>query len=466
VNVMDKSDSSGIPSAVIGIVEAGTPRGNADYHCLVGRDLLIDAEQLSRYCLRDLDPIIDDMVLIAGSVAFSDRVVARKTSVAWRRNLQVIVPVHNPDFWSESNLLRSIVSTLDLLTGDNWTLLFKSRKHHTQVKPQSVLPLGGSPSLVMPYSDGLDSFAAARLVSAQNPGVSLVLVTTGKRRTPALDASNAGLQSQMYRVAIPFRLSRSGGRVRYCEPSYRSRAFVFGVMAGIAAHLLHVPKVFISESGQGALGPWLLPVGNEAPDLRMHPLFTSQFAAMLKLIFGTDVAHVHPQLWKTKGETLLDLKDLGAVDGWWLTSSCARDPRHVTLGNRRIQCGICAGCLLRRQSLHSAGLKNDQERYLWNDLSAPSLNQAVNGSKRATSKNDEQQAVCAVLEMQHFAEAALARELIRSRASELCAVVGEPHAEVQRKLHHLISTHSTEWNRFLSQLGPRSFIKTWLESRL
>jgi len=426
---------------------------------------MIDAEQLSRYCLRDLDPVIDDMVLLAGAVAFSDRVVARKTSVGWRRNLQVSIPVHNPDFWSETKLSRSVTSTLDALTGDNWTLMFKARRRRTQVKPQSILPLGVLPSLVMPYSDGLDSFAAARLVSARNPGISLVLVTTGRRRTPALDTSNSAFQSQMYRVSIPFRLLRGNGRVRYCEPSYRSRAFVFGVMAGIAAHLLQVPRIFISESGQGALGPWLLPVGNEAPDVRMHPLFTSQFAATLKLILGTEVAHVHPQLWKTKGETLSELKDLGAVDGWWLTSSCARDPRHVALGNRRIQCGICAGCLLRRQSLHTAGLKNDEERYLWNDLSAPSLKKAVNGCKRATSKNDEQQALCAVLEMQHFAEAALADELIRIRALELCAVVSEPHAEVQKKLNQLVSTHAAEWKQFLTHLGPRSFIKTWLESR-
>jgi hypothetical protein len=465
VNVLDKSDTSRIPSALIDIVEAGTPRRDADHGCLLGRDLLIDADQLSRYCLRDLDPVIDDMVLLAGAVAFSDRVVARKTSVAWRRNLQVVIPVHDPDFWGEPKLLRCVTSTLDALTGDNWTLLFKARKRRTQVKPQSVLPLGVLPSLVMPYSDGLDSFAAARLVSAENPGVSLVLVTTGKRRTPALDTSNLELQRQMYRVAIPFRLSRRNGGVRYCEPSYRSRAFVFGVMAGIAAHLLEVPKVFISESGQGALGPWLLPVGNEAPDLRMHPLFTSQFAAMLKLILGREIAHVHPQLWKTKGQTLSELRELGADDGWWLTSSCARDPRHVALGNRRIQCGICAGCLLRRQSLHSAALENDGERYLWSDLSAPSLKQAVNGCKRASSKNDEQQALCAVLEMQHFAEAALAEELIRVRALELCAAVGEPHAEVHKKLNLLVGTHAAEWKQYVTQLGARSFIKTWLESR-
>ncbi len=205
MNVLDKSDTGGIPSALIDITEAGTPRRSADYSCLLGRDLIIDAEQLSRYCLRDLDPVVDDLVVLAGAVAFSDRVIARKISVAWRRNLQVSIPVHDPDFWSETKLSRSVTSTLDALTGDNWTLLFKPRKRRTEVKPQSVLPLGVLPSLVMPYSDGLDSFAAARLVSAQNPGVSLVLVTTGKRRTPALDTSNSSFQRQMYRGCTAYR---------------------------------------------------------------------------------------------------------------------------------------------------------------------------------------------------------------------------------------------------------------------
>ena len=228
----------------------------------------------------------------------------------------------------------------------------------------------------MPYSDGLDSFAVSRLIAAQHPNVPLILVTTGKHKNRAVDQSNAGLGSMMNRVAIPLKLSSKYGTVRFRESSYRSRAFVFGVIAGIAAHHVSATSIYVAESGQGSLGPWLTPVGNEAPDVRMHPSFTARLSSLLNHVFGGTLSHIHPQLWQTKGETLKMLTELGLADGWWLTSSCARDQRYVFQNNKRIQCGVCAGCLLRRQSLLAANLSSEFDRYLWDDLQARSLGQA------------------------------------------------------------------------------------------
>jgi ribosomal protein L31E len=405
---------------------------------------------------------VDDLVLISGSVAFADRVVARKPSIAWRRNLSISIPVHKPDRWREPQLYRRLTETLDYLTGDNWTLTFTQRKHQTNIQPQARLPLGSDKSLVMPYSDGLDSFAVARLVAARNPGIPLVLVTTGNRKNPALDESNSALSRCMYRVAIPFTLSSRGGLVRHREPSYRSRAFVFGIMAGIAAYLLSAKEIFVAESGQGALGPWLTPVGNEAPDVRLHPSFTRRIGALLKLVLGTEVTHIHPQLWKTKGETLQELAQLGLADGWWLSSSCARDQRHVSLDNKRIQCGICAGCLLRRQSLHAAGLTHNVDTYLWKNLNAPSLSRAV--SDRQTVRNDERQALCAVLEIQQFAEMHTREEHLRIAAEDLSPFLNEGTDKVEEKLRRLIMAHASEWTQFRSALGRESFINRWLDA--
>lgn len=454
--------NSSVPSAVIDVFEPGSKPRHADFQCKIGRDLTIDPDLLSRYCVRDLDSVVDDLVLVAGSVAFADRVVVRKPSIAWRRNLRVNIPVHNPDRWREPELYRKLTQTLDHLTGDNWTFMFAQRRNRTNIQPQARLPLGSDTSLVMPYSDGLDSFAVARLVAAKNPNVPLVLVTTGNRKNPALDESNSELRRRMYRVAIPFRLSSRGGLVRHREPSYRSRAFIFGVMAGIAAHLLNATQIFVAESGQGALGPWLTPVGNEAPDIRMHPSFTSRLASFLNHVLGTDLAHVHPQLWKTKGETLRDLEQSRLADGWWLTSSCARDQRHVSKDNKRIQCGVCAGCLLRRQSLHAAGLASDADIYLWKNLNAVVLSRAV--SRRRTSDNDERQALCAVLEIQQFAEMNSKAENLRTAAEDLAPFVNEQSELVELSLRRLISMHASEWSQFRSTLASQSFINQWLDT--
>ena len=381
-----------VPRAQIDVIESGERGRRCDYACRVGQEISIFPDVLGRYCMRDLDPLVDDLVLVAAATAFADRVVARKPSIAWRRSLEVSVPVNCPERWQDPTVYRKLICALDLVTGDTWAFTFKHRRSPTQVRPQAQLELKDDVCTnVMSYSEGLDSFAVARLTIARSPGVPLVLVTTGNHRNRELDKSNSSLNSLMYRVAVPFRLPTKRSKYRHREASYRSRAFVFGAMAGIAAFLLNSRTIYVAESGQGSLGPWLTPIGNEAPDVRMHPLFTKAMSAFLSSLFGISVTHQHPQLWSTKGQTLKELLDKRLEDGWWLTSSCARDQRHVSMDERRIQCGVCAGCLLRRQSLYAAGFNSKLESYLWQDLSASTLEAAC--IARATKANDVRQSV-------------------------------------------------------------------------
>ena len=128
-----------VPLAHVDVYEPDLRPRRVDYTCKIGRDLIIDPERLGRYCLTDLDPVVDDLVLIAGAVAFTDRAVARRPSIAWRRDLHVSIPVHEPDRWNDSALYRQLTCTLDYVTGDNWTFSFKHRHHKTPVKPQAPL---------------------------------------------------------------------------------------------------------------------------------------------------------------------------------------------------------------------------------------------------------------------------------------------------------------------------------------
>ena len=231
----------------------------------------------------------------------------------------------------------------------------------------------------MPYSDGLDSFAAARLIAKTNPATPLILVTTGKRKLHGADPSD--VERSLYRVSIPFQLAENQ-TTRLRESSYRSRAFVWN-HGWSSRSSPRAERILSAESGQGSLGPWLMPVGNEAPDVRLHPGFTHRLDHLLHLILDSQFQHEHPHLWKTKGETLTELDQSGQSRHWWHTSSCARDARHVLLNGKSVQCGVCAGCLLRRQSLFTAGLDEHQDRYLWSDLHASALNRA-NTSKETS----------------------------------------------------------------------------------
>jgi 7-cyano-7-deazaguanine synthase in queuosine biosynthesis len=457
----ERQSEDRIRLVTVEVYEPGSRPRHADYTCRIGRDLVIDPERIGRFCLRELEPIVDDLVLIAGAVAYTDRVVARQPSIAWRRDLHVAIPVHDPDRWKDPALYRQLIGTLDYVTGDMWTISFKHRQHRTPVTLQPLLSLPSEGALVIPFSDGLDSFAVSRLIAADHPNTPLILVTIGRHKNRALDRCNASLGKAISRVAIPFHLSQKRRRVRFREASYRSRAFVFGVIAGIAAYQAGASTIYVAESGQGSLGPWLRPVGNEAPDVRMHPSFSSRLSAFLSLVFGRTMSHLHPQLWHTKGETLRMLAERELADEWWRTSSCARDQRHVFQDDQKIQCGVCAGCLLRRQSLFAADLASEHERYLWDNLRVPTLNEAVEG--RTTTPNDVQQALCAVLEMQGFGDMLSQPEQIRTAAEDLAPFVDLNAHAVETNLTRLISAHASEWKLYRETLGSESFINRWLD---
>lgn len=444
------------PEARIVLCNGSSATRKLDTACVIGRDLVVMPEVLSRYCLKPLEPRIYDLVLIAGAVAFADRVVQRKTRVCWRRKLEVVVPTSDPDFWKQTLVLRKLTETLDLLTGDVWGFDFSRASKTTNIDAQALLPFEGRTHVVIPFSDGLDSFATSQLASARTPNVGLIKVTTTSR-------AKASHHSEQYRVSIP--LTRRGSNIRLRETSYRSRGFVFGVMAGIAAHLLEADRIIVPESGQGALGPWLNPLGNEAPDVRMHPFFTASLSRLMETVFNRRIPHEHPQLWKTKGETLRELKDTGMHDRWWTTMSCPRG-RKVCLNHRHVHCGVCASCLLRRQSLLAAGLDDPKEVYLWANLCAPRMSEATSPGSRATKPDDERHAKCGASDLAALGNlpgSDFGDKRIAHASAELEILEGAEMEDVSRKLRRLLVAHREEWQTFVAAQKGESFLKKWLE---
>ena len=118
---------------------------------------------------------------------------------------------------------------------------------------------------------------------------------------------------------------------RSVESSGRSRGFKFALLSGVAAYLSGTKQVIVPESGQGALGPSLIPVGQEYEDYRNHPLFTHRMTVFLSALLDHKVRYTHPRLWHTKAETLAEF-----------VANCLRLPmartgcKHGRVG--RIQC--------------------------------------------------------------------------------------------------------------------------------
>ncbi len=449
------------------VVEGSSASTDSDgIVCVLGRDLVVQPDSLGAYCLCKLPPRVDDLILIAGVTAYADKAARRRVTRSWERKLHVSVPVLEPDFWSQRRISSALSRVLFLLTGDEWLFTFVPRRAPLAHAKQAVLPFGDAPALVMPFSDGLDSLAVARLTAATKPNSGLILVTTGRLADPDADWRVRHFRGGYHRVSIPFSMPRGKDSPQLREPSYRSRAFLFGVMAGAAAALLGADRVIVSESGQGSLGPSLTPVGNESPDLRMHPAYTRQLSELLGLVFDRTIHFEHPRLWFTKGETLATLNKANLADDWVRTRSCSRDARHATLNRQRAQCGVCANCLLRRQSLMAAGLDTSQEQYIWSRLSGRSLAEASAEGARPTRRNDQQHAVCGVLAMAELASLdrkGMSHSTLDWATADLADALDEPLNDVRLRLARLLAVHRAEWDDFVAAQGSDSFLARFAE---
>jgi 7-cyano-7-deazaguanine synthase in queuosine biosynthesis len=391
--------------------------------------------------------------------------VARHHSQAWRRNIELSIPLRERAFWDE-NIKHLLQDCLDLVTGDVWQISFSEGRKPLVVNPQAPLQLKSQSISAMPFSDGLDSLAAARLHAIAYPDDTLVLVTSGSKRDADRAFRIKGLNGRRHRVAVPFHLPKSE-RFRHIEPTYRSRGFVFNVIVAAAAYLLEARRVIVPESGQGSLGPALAPIGNEAPDMRMHPVFTHRLSVFLERALGRAIQFEHPHLWQTKGQTLERLRKEQLDADWWETRSCARDQRHVRLeGYPRIQCGICAACLLRRQSLRAAGLDAAREPYLWPNLKASRLQDAGAAGARVPRKNDIDQAYCAVLaseDLARFAGNSGSRDTIAMAAVEVAEALNKDINGTMQNIEGLLKRHRDEWHGFVGDQGSGSFVAEWVE---
>jgi hypothetical protein len=187
----------------------------------------------------------------------------------------------------------------------------------------------------------------------------------------------------------------------------------------------------------------------------------------LKALFGHSVTFKFPQLWRTKAQTLREYVKACPGDKSLIeTRSCWQQSRQVSVEGKRRQCGICAACMLRRLSMHAAGIEEPKENYVWEDLTASNFKAGAASSFSAAKKTPalREYAIAGALHLDHLA--ALPGSPANARALDLSAfhlagALGSPQMEVRRKLDGMLKEHAREWRDFLSSLGNNSFLAPW-----
>jgi len=456
---MKNQTQTTLPTLRVDVVEEGQKPRRNHLACVIETNLKFNTVGLEAYCLANWDARVFDAFVVTAAVQYCDHIKARPKT-GWGRDIELRVPVHDPDLWNSSDVSERLHDALGFLTGDRWHLNFVSRKSPANQPRQPTLAMPDGSCVIIPYSDGLDSRAVAGLMEKEK-GHRIIRVRLGSTQLGGGKDNGTRLPFAL----VPYRVKY--GETKSVESSGRSRGFKFAMLSAIAAFLSQAEEIIVPESGQGALGPTLIPVGQAYDDFRNHPAFTQRMEILIKALFDHKVRYTFPRLWHTKGETLKSyIEQYGEQADWKGSWSCWRSNRQVSVDGHKRQCGICAACLLRRLSVHAAGGTEPPETYVWENLSAdefergaaPNFNQA-----KARGANYEY-AIAGMLHLDHLADlrhSTANRATLARRTVELSRAVSLPEEETEAKLDRLLGQHELEWKAFIESLGPQSFVARW-----
>lgn len=414
---------------------------------VLGTDLQFDRGALERCMSSKLEEVDSDLLTVLAAIAFADRRVSRRRGTRWARHLHVSVPVHLRSCWeSQSPRLSTL---LQYLTGDVWSFEFRMRCGRDELLQQFLPGLAREfvGATILPYSGGLDSFAALARHQAATGGAPILLVHA-KHGSYSLASVLPARGAVIPALAVPFTIAAG----RHAEPSYRTRTLIFFAIAALACRKASGSSICIGESGIGCLGPGFAPFGIEHPYRGCHPAFLSHLAEFLFGLWGERPVFDLPHLWQTKAEVLAQLREMDASEGWERTRSCSRNVRRQHPGTPATHCGLCSGCLYRRQSLTAANLDEASEAYFVDVVTRAEVDPE---SKRS----DREVGAYAVVGLDSLAGLSSQIREHRGAIFEIETALRQTADQVTARVERLFGRHQMEWDAFTAALPPTSWVR-------
>lgn len=324
--------------------------------------------------LGPVNPLNADLARLALLVWAADRSVLRaKGSVNWTsRDLALTVPVSDPGTWDAHT--DDLEELLGYLSGDDWTLTFKSTRFPKEVAVENPHPTAGR---VVLLSGGADS-AVGALLAATEPEEHILFSHHGGNAIAPVQRVVAecirkllpnGSSQHHLQLYLARRDAQPNGLKFKSEPSTRTRSLLFLALGLAIASVNEVP-LWIPENGFASLNP---PMGADqfgsVSTRTTHPWFLAELGRLAQAV-GAHGEIENPFADQTKGamfrwaaDTVGDAKASKFLS---LTDSCGFTGRWHFGISKDTHCGVCFGCLMRRASFAAAQLK-DRSRYASDD---------------------------------------------------------------------------------------------------
>lgn len=416
----------------------------------IGKEIVFDPSILDTYHYDGWKSVHHDLLVVCAAVEFADRRYTR-SNILWSRRFLITVPVLELEVWQQPKVHEYLSDMLRYLTGDNWHFSFvKTRSSAVVNHRQRSLDFGNSKQFTIAYSDGLDSRCVSGIYGKGNA----VRVRISKSKDKIK-------QGERPFDLIPFEV-----KLKSRESGVRSRGFKFAAITAIAGQLSGVGKIIVPESGQGALGPVLLPLHNVYADYRNYPTFFRKMERFIEALLDYEVTYAQPRLWHTKGQTIsaflaqpgITTKDILS------TRSCWQQRWNVRIDGKLRQCGLCAACLLRRMSLHSVHINEPADTYTFADLTVLQFEDGIPVNNYVKSSEMVAYGSAGVRHLQQLTDLAGQPDAaLRPHVFEIARATHASEQDTSDNLRKLLTKHAEEWRDFVIAQGKGSFINNWIE---
>lgn len=322
-----------------------------------GQNVTLKVQDLSSRLLRRIPDRLLDLVEIATYVYCADQAISRGGEAQrgmgadWRRSFRFVIPVREPDHWSQAKIVGMLRSTLSFLSDDDYEFEFEvaaeppPRESYFDFGPNAA---GFNAQVVVPFSGGLDSLAGA-----------VHLLTTGDDRVALMSHRPATKIYEHQKHLAGKLMQRFPGRVLHvpvlatrqerlpaAETTQRSRSFLYAALACATARTLGANRISFYENGVLSIH---LPISEQLVGARVtrttHPLVLQGFEDLLTSTAGAKVGVSNPFIWNTKAEIVRTIVDGGCGDLIDRAVSCSK-VRAMT--KEHTHCGCCSQCIDRR----------------------------------------------------------------------------------------------------------------------
>jgi hypothetical protein len=135
------------------------------------QNVVLKLEDISKRLVKNVPDLLVDLVEIASYVYCADQASSRGGDAQigmgsdWRRSFRFVIPVRNPDHWSDQRVLEPLCDSLSFLSDDNYA--FEFEKATDPAPLAKYLDLSGDDAAtfkadeVVLFSGGLDSLGGA-----------------------------------------------------------------------------------------------------------------------------------------------------------------------------------------------------------------------------------------------------------------------------------------------------------------